>query len=210
MKTELIILFLLIFIISESCHDSVNKRTNDTKKSNFPINNWEMNKAINEIHNLVEIKVIIDNLTQVNCKSSYKFKDIPYFIRTFLDSLTGEFLIANPNEKWESTDVRNIGIIIEQENDLKLKDNALISNKPKQLPNRLLHLFCWNDEIAALVYSKGGFNCSRIIVFFEYHGQEITNIFLTYAKDEIKNKRDLVYYLRFEKYLKLYTDFNDL
>jgi len=103
--------------------------------------------------------------------------DIPPFIRTVLDSLTGgDFSIVNYGEDWQETDV--------------------IMGK---LPERELLYLGKGDDITLLAYYTGGIGKSEHILIFRHKNGELTDFWAGNVLKNLKTKEDIVRYLKENK-----------
>lgn len=104
-------------------------------------------------------------------------KDIPPFIRAFLDSLTGGgFSIVNYGEEWQETDVIEEG-----------------------LAERELVYLGKNRDAVLLAYHTGGFGKSEHILIFRHEGSEITDFWAGNILKTLKTKEEIVEYLKENK-----------
>jgi len=86
-------------------------------------------------------------------KISYDKKDIPSFIKKQLDCLAHKFSLANPDERYQATDVIT-----------------------KKLPWRQLQFLALSDSIMILDYLSGGFAEQAHVVFVKFQNDKIIDL----------------------------------
>lgn len=113
---------------------------------------------------------VINNWTIYNDKNK-----LPVEIKEFLNSYNHrEFEIANPNEKFNTTDVMQY----------------------KNAPFRQLRLLENKNDIWRMVYVQGGIGKSTHFFEFEIQGDTISNIKKGYSFENIETNDSLEYYIK--------------
>ena len=202
MKIKFNIYLVLLVSILFSC-ESKDKRAEPYFQQNIIINTDKI-----EI-DLIDKEKFVNEIELDNFKISNNFKSVPYFIKSYLDSLYGKFEIANPNEEYESTDVQMGKLEHSKKYDSITHDSIIVSFKQVALPDRQLQLFGWNSNIAFLVYSKGGYNSSNLVLLFEYNSYFITKVFKTYSTQRIETKENIINLLKSKKVTSFSTEIKE-
>lgn len=102
---------------------------------------------------------------------------IPRYVREQLTCLIGDSLLANPNEKWNSSDV-------------DYGDNVA---------TRQLVFFAQTDGVFVIVYSHGGIVISNKIVLMRFFGEKLVDLWSGKSSEEILNLKGLLGYLQENK-----------
>ncbi|MBT1711687.1 hypothetical protein KK062_25820 [Fulvivirgaceae bacterium PWU5] len=124
------------------------------------------------------LDALIASLDAANFTSHTKFESMPGVIKTFLGSLDeNKFLIANPGEDWQATDVV-LG---------------------KRLPNRRLLYLGVGQDIALLAYYKGGIGKSERILIFRFTERCVIDFWCGGVLTNLKTKEQIVEYLKGNK-----------
>lgn len=120
---------------------------------------------------------LISQLEAADLESFSKFESLPNFIKTFLDrSVEENFLIADPGEDWQATDV--------VEGDL---------------PDRQLVYLGVGKEITLLAFNKGGIGMSERILIFYCENSCIKDFWCGGVMAELTDKSQIVNHLKKNK-----------
>lgn len=140
---------------------------------------------------------LINELERSNVKEKSSVKDIPPFILTFLDSITGDFSIADPGEEWQVGCVVMGKPITRKVYDEGTK-NTLVQvtyDNSQPLLRRQLINFLHGDSIAVLTYYTGGIGKMSHIVMLEYNGTTITDLWCGNFSFQKLGKKETIKYL---------------
>ena len=170
-------IFLSIgLIVTMGACSQIAQQSNTLVNQNFGIkkikNHYVIDTAmILNNKNLDTLLVKLDNSELVD---KNRTKDIPDFINAFLTSATPDkFSIANPGEKWQSTDV-----VMEK------------------LPNRQLIYLGIGSDLVLLTYYSGGIGESEHILIFRYKDKDIIDFWCGNVLDDVKDKKGIVTLLK--------------
>lgn len=120
---------------------------------------------------------LISNVETADLTTYSRFKSVPRFIKRFLDGLVGRtFLIADPGEEWQATDV-------------VLED----------LPDRQLVYLGVGHEIVVLAYNKGGIGMSERVLIFNFQDSCIKDFWCGGVMTELTDKKQIVDHLKENK-----------
>lgn len=149
------------------------------------------------------LQLLIEELEKVELDEKKTVAEIPHFIKSFLDSLTGNFSIANPNEDWQvgcsppieidySTQKKSI--------DPKTGDTTFtVSIKNKNVPTRQLIYFGLGKGIALMTYYTGGFGKSEHILIFKFDNTNIIDFWCDNVLCSLTNKAEALKHLKENK-----------
>lgn len=98
---------------------------------------------------------------------------IPKFISNFLKSTVDEFSIANPDEKWNASD-----IVID-----------------KKIPRRKLIYFGEGKNMVLMTYNVGGIGKSTKILIFKFNKEKIEDFWSGTVLVDLKNKEEIIKYI---------------
>jgi len=157
-------IFLLCFF---SCKKAEKLNSKDKDEYQFVINS----KRILNNENLLKL---ISKLESTELQTENETKKIDGVIFDFLQAYDPSFSIANPNEKWNATDV--------------IAD--------KTLPRRKLLYFGNGKNIAILNYNLGGTGMSTKILIFEFDSEKVTDFWCGSVLVDLKTKEQTIEYLK--------------
>jgi len=166
MKTRPLIIFFIISFSFYGCK----KNGNEPKKNGnykFVIDQQKILKNEN-------LPKLIDKLKISQLQTINDVNRIPTQVLNFLNGVDNEFSIANPNDKWNATDV--------------IAD--------KNLPHRKLLYFGNGKNIALLTYNLGGIGMSTKILIFEFDKEKVTDFWCGSVLVDLKNKEQTLKYLQ--------------
>lgn len=148
------------------------------------------------------LQLLIGDLEKTELIEKNRVSEIPYFIKAFLDTLTvGNFTIANPDENWQVGCV-SMGKLIEKKVYDKKTGDTLIEftfDDSHPLPSRQLIYFGLGRDIALLTYYTGGFGKSEHILIIKFQDNEIINFWCDNVLEDVKNKIEVLKYLKENK-----------
>jgi hypothetical protein len=179
------LLFALLVILVLACNNS----NSDGRQIEASIANLETSISFSGSKYQIDTAMIltnqnllplIDDLDKTTLITHTNTKDIPYFIKTFLDSLTGnDFSIANPGEDWQAGCV-----IIEK------------------LPSRQLVYLGLGNDIALFSYFTGGIGKSVHVLIIKFSDKIITDFWCGNVLVDLNSKSEIL------EHLKKYKDNN--
>ncbi len=186
-KTQLIIIGLFLnslFSCSESPKqkkkikkvESINKISVQIKtppKETYKIdtNNILTNKNLESLIRIIK-KSELKEIKTVN--------EIPFFIKNFLNSITSDFSIANPEEDWN-----------------------ISCDEDEQLPSRQLVYFGIGSNIVLMTYFTGGFGKSEHILIIKFNKTKIVDFWCGSSLKDLYNKNEILNYIKINKYKKM-------
>ena len=193
-KNQLIIIGLFIYNLF-ACSDSPKQKKKFKKVES--INKISVsNKTPEKGNYLIDKNDILtnrnlDSLINIIEKSEIKeiktVREIPFFIKNFLNSRTGDFSIANPGEDW------NIGC-----------------DEDEQLPSRELVYLGIASNIALMTYFTGGFGKSELILIMKLNKCKIVNYWCCSTIKDLYNKKEIIDYIKVNKVKKFGLNTNDI
>lgn len=201
-------LFIMTFWACSNSSLQQNKPTSDKKT----VGNYESNVSIvnggfvidtNAILNNNNLQLLIDDLEKNNLRENKTVTEIPPFIKSFLDTLTGSFSIANPGEDWQAgcTSPMEIDNSTQRKSiNPKTRDTIItISMKTRDVPTRQLVYFGLGKKIALMTYYTGGIGKSEHILIFKFDGNKIVDFWCGNILTDIKTKAEVIKYLKENK-----------
>ena len=211
LKTYLTVLIplSLILITFWACSNSTteeDKRSNEHKIGNnafssipFVDGHYQIDKT--KILSNQNLQSLMGDLEKAELTEKSRVNEIPYFIKTFLDNLTGNFTIANPDENWQVGCVAMGKLIEKKVYDKKTGDTLieLTFDNSHPLPSRQLIYFGLGKDIALLTYYTGGIAQSEHILIIKFQDNEIINLWWDYISGDVKNKTEVLKYLKENK-----------
>ncbi|NCD71623.1 hypothetical protein [Mucilaginibacter agri] len=136
--------------------------------------NGEMSVNLETIAANKNLGALKDNLVQTKLIPFYKANQIPDFIKSFIEQLSGsKFTIANSGEDWQCCD-------------------AVID---ESLPERLLIYGGKSDKYYLLTYLTGGVGEVTHILIIKYNQKLITNFYTCTTPKKLDNKNSILEYL---------------
>jgi hypothetical protein len=169
-------LFLtFLFACNSSSHSNQQVQTADTNRLtsiSLDGNKYQIDTAM--ILTNQNLQPLINDLDKAVLKTHNNTKDLPDFIKTFLDSLTGsDFSIANPGEDWQ------VGCVVIE-----------------KLPARQLVYLGLGDDIAMLSYFTGGIGKSEHVLIIKFADKNILDFWCGNVLVDLDNKKDILEYLK--------------
>ncbi|MES2616855.1 MAG: hypothetical protein V4613_03195 [Bacteroidota bacterium] len=120
-------------------------------------------------------------------EKKWKVEDIPTFIISFMDSLTGPFVLANTGEPYTK------GCIVET----GYKNDSNGKSVKYNLPSRQLAFLGIGNDMAIITYCQGGIASSEYILIFKFKGNTITDFWATNINsDDIKTQAQIMRLLK--------------
>lgn len=166
---------------------ALDKNTPDNYESNISVVNGKFVIDTNAILNNNNLQSLIDNLEKTDLTEAKTVAEIPTFIKSFLDTLTGSFTIADPSEDWQ-VGCTSLTIIDKE-------GNVTSDEKPK----RQLIYFGSGSDIALLTYYTGGIGKSEHILIFKYNDNKILDFWCGNISTDVTNKTEIINYLKANK-----------
>lgn len=145
-----------------------------------------------------QLQSMIDELETSSLTGKKTVNEIPTFIRTFLDSLTGGFSMANPGEEFQQGCIADYIIVQEKAIDPKTGDSITIETTIPPPPSRQLIFFGMTNKIALMSYYSGGFATCTHIMIIRFNNSEVTDYWHGYGEGDLTNKQEIVSYLKVE------------
>jgi len=121
------------------------------------------------------IPSFIDSLSKATLITKNNIDSIPVIIKLAILCWNKEFSIANQNEPFQVTDALGLG---------------------EKLPWRQLIYLGVSEHYVIFVYKHGGFALENHILLFRLEGNEIVDLWGGYSPKEVKNKREVLAYLK--------------
>lgn len=157
----------------------------------------------NAILNNNNLQTLIEELEKTNLVEKNKVAEIPPFIKLFLDSLTGNFSIANPGEEWRvgCTPPMEIDNSTQKKSiDPETGDTIItVSMKTKDVPSRQLIYFGVGHNIALMTYYTGGIGKSEHILVMKFNNNEIIDFWCGNILTDLTKKMEILNFLRNNK-----------
>lgn len=147
-----------------------------------------------------QLQSMIDELEPTLLTEKKTVNEIPTFIRTFLDSLSGGFSIANPGKEWQEGCVIDHVWITRKEYDPKTGDSVLVSTQDmsQPLPSRQMIYFGLGENIALMSYNTGGWGKCVHVMIIRFERYQVTDYWHGYGEGDLTNKQEIVNYLKVE------------
>lgn len=145
-----------------------------------------------------QLQTMITELETSSLSQKKTVNEIPTFIRTFLDSLTDGFSMANPGEEWQEGCIIDHVWITRKEYDPKTGDSTLVSTQDmsQPLPSRQMIFFGLGENIALMTYYTGGWGKSAHIMIVRFERYQVADFWHGYGEGELTNKQEIVSYLK--------------
>lgn len=200
MKRANIILSIIFLFSISSCNETVKDSQVDT------IEVEAAEEHVLGLHNqngtyLLDTSAILSNqnlnhliheLEKENLGSKLTYQEAPQIVRSLLDSLTGDFDIANPGEDWQVGCVRLEKMIQKKVNDSIIE----IEFEDAELPSRELVYLGTSDKITLMTYYTGGFGKAAHTLIIKHNNQEILDLWKGRAPYDAKNKTEIIEFLK--------------
>jgi hypothetical protein len=191
-------IFLLFFV-------ACNASTSSQNKSNIEFDNGHFIIDTNAIVTNRNLQSLLEELENQDLFIIKTRLEIPVCIKSFLDSLTGTFLIANPGEQWQvgcSPPIEIDYSIKKMSIDSKTGDTILsYSLKDTTFPKRQLNYFGMGKEIALMKYYSGGIGKMEHILIFKFAENKVVDFWSGNGqifKDDA-TKEEIIHYLKDNK-----------
>lgn len=180
---------------------ALDEKTVGNYESNVSVVNGEFVIDTNAILNNNNLQSLIDELEKTDLTEKKTIAEIPSFIISFLDSLTDNFSIANPDEDWQ------VGcVVMGKEIQTKVYDkktgDTLIQitfDNSQPLPSRQLVYFGLGKDIALMTYYTGGIGKSEHILIIKFDNTNISDFWCGNILTDVKNKAETLKYLKENK-----------
>lgn len=207
-KKTKIFLWLLIVTLwacisqkSQESQSTLNEIGVSKYESNISIVDGKFVIDTNAILNNNNLSLLIDKLEKTELKEKKSIGEIPLFIKSFLDSLTQNFSIANPGEDWQEGCV-----VLGKENQQKVHNEKIgdtmipigIDNS-QLLPRRQLIYFGLGKDIALMTYYTGGFGKSEHIFIIKFEKTQILDFWCGNILNDLSNKKEILEFLKKNK-----------
>jgi hypothetical protein len=147
------------------------------------------------------LKSLISDLEKTDLDEKKTVAEIPSFIKSFLDSLTDNFSIANPDEDWQVGCVI-IGKQIQKKVYDKNTGDTLIEitfDNSEPLPSRQLIYLGIGKNIALMTYYTGGIGKSEHIIIIKFDDEKIVDFWCGNILTDLTNKAEILKYLKDNK-----------
>ena len=166
-----------LFACNSSTHIDQQIETEDSNRISsisFNDNKYQIDTAI--ILTNQNLQPLINDLDKTTLSTHNDTKDIPDFIRTFLNNLTGsDFSIASPGENWQ------VGCCV---------------NPEEKLASRQLVYLGLGSDIVLFSYFTGGFGKSEHVLIIKFKDKKIVDFWSGNVMVDLNNKKDILEYLK--------------
>jgi len=115
---------------------------------------------------------LINKIKESELEEKTNKTEIPKFIFNFINDITNEFTIANPNEKWQA------GCVVFED-----------------LPRRKLEYFGLGSNVALMTYKSGGRGTSTKILIFHFENDKIIDFWCGNKLKDLKNIDEIIAHL---------------
>lgn len=204
----LIGLFVTIFWACSNSTTQTDELISDKKLTD----NYVSNVSFVDSKYIIDTSAILNNSNLLSLIADLEKSDldekktvaeIPSFIKTFLDSLTDNFSIANPGEVWKvgCTSPMEIDNSTQKKSiDPKTGDTIItVSIKTKDVPTRQLVYFGLGKDIALMTYYTGGIGKSEHIIIIKFDDNKIVDFWCGNILIDLTNKAEILKYLKDNK-----------
>jgi len=165
----------------------MDKNSADNYKSNLSLVDGKYQIDTSAILNNHNLQQLIEDLEKAELADKKTVAQIPSFLKSFLDSLTEGFSIANPGEDWQ-VGCTSLTMVDEKGN--------VIS---EEMPKRQLIYFGLGQDLALMTYYTGGFGKSEHILIFKFKGNKILDFWCGSILTDAKNKLEILNNLKTNK-----------
>ena len=147
------------------------------------------------------LRSLIEDLEKTDLAEKKTIAEIPSFIKSFLDSITDNFSIANPYEDWQVGCVRISEQIEKKVYDKKTGDTLIeiTFDNSQQLPSRQLIYLGLGKDIALMTYYTGGWAKSEHIIIIKFDNNNIVDFWCGNITPDVTNKAEILKYLNDNK-----------
>ena len=192
MKTIIKICLTLIFATFFSCgnltsqHDKPGLNTDSLEKKISGVNkiNGKYCLDTNVIASNSNLQNLINDLEKTKLDEIKNIAEIPDFIISFLNNLTGNFSIANPGEDWQASCCTIAKVD---------KNGNVISTKK---PERQLLYFGLGQTMALMAYYTGGVGISEHILIIKFSEKNILDFWCCILLSDLKTKSQILNYIK--------------
>lgn len=189
----LIGLFITTFLACNKLTHQVNTSSVDQSsvtnyKSNLSLTNGKYEIDTGAILNNNNLQQLIADIEKTEFVEKKTVAEIPIFIYSLLDSLTGDFSIANSGEDWQ---VGCTSMILVDDG----KGKITIEKPPK----RQLIYFGLGQDLALMTYYTGGYGKSEHILIFKFENNNILDFWCGNVLEDVKSKSEILNYLKENK-----------
>ena len=209
MTTTLKILLGLFITTFWACIDStthqdtsvLDKKQVDNYVSNISLVNGKFTIDTSAILHNNNLQSFIKDLEKADLSEKKTYTEIPTFIKLFLDSLTNNFSIANPDGDWQSGCVIMGKQIYKKVYDKKTGDtlSEITFDNSQPLPARQLIYLGVGNDIALMTYYTGGIGKSEHIIIIKFEGNKIVDFWCGNILNDGTNKAEILKYLNNNK-----------
>jgi len=165
----------------------MDKNSADNYKSNLSSVDGKYQIDTSAILNNNNLQQLIEDLEKAELAEKKTVAEIPSFLKSFLDSLTDGFSIANLGEDWQ-VGCTSLTIVDE-------KGNVISEATPK----RQLIYFGLGQDLALMTYYTGGFGKSEHILIIKFDNTKIVDFWCGNILTDVTNKAQIIKYLTANK-----------
>ncbi|MDB4710351.1 hypothetical protein OAF16_01330 [Flavobacteriales bacterium] len=196
-----IILAIVVSCLLSSCSETDNNQQEENKEVEV-LEKQVFGLLNNNGSYVLDTSVILSNqnltplileLEKANLESKLVFQEAPKIVRSLLDSLTGDFDMANPGVDWEAGCVK-VGKYIEK----KISDSIFeVTFVEPEIPDRKLVYLGTSDNITLMTYYTSG-TASAHTLIIKHDNQEVFDLWKGSSKfvDPKINKTEIIEYLK--------------
>lgn len=179
----------------------LDKQTSDNYESNVSVVNGKFVIDTNAILNNNNLQSFIDDLEKTDLTEKKTVAEIPSFIKSFLDTLTKSFSIADPGDEWQVGCVVMGKEIQKKVYDKKTGDTLIqiTFDNSQPLPSRQLVYFGLGKDIALMTYYTGGIGKSEHILIIKFDNINIGDFWCGNILTDVKSKAEILRYLKENK-----------
>ncbi len=180
---------------------ALGKQTPDNYESYVLVVNGKFVIDTNAILNNNNLLSLIDDLENTDLTEKKTVTEIPPFIKSFLDSLTDSFSIADPGEDWQVGCVVMGKQIQKRVYDKKTGDTLIqvAFDNSQTLPSRQLAYFGRGKDIALMTYYTGGIGKLEHILIIKFDNTKIVDFWCGNIMTDVSNKAEILKYLKENK-----------
>jgi hypothetical protein len=162
--------------------------------ANISIVNGRYRLDTNAILDNNNLDALMEELKEKTLTEKNTVQEIPWFVLSFLDSLTGDFSIANRDEEWQVGCTIMGKSITKSVYDPQTGDSLLMTtfDNSHPLPSRQLIYFGLGENIALFTYFTGGWGVMKHCIILQFSGLEITEFWCGYAPTDARDKADIL------------------
>lgn len=193
--------FGFFLVILFACTNTTNHKTFEpneeitvfTENNHFKFDTSAILSSIN-------LPYLIHELENTNLEEKQSVADIPIAVKSFLDSLSGNFSIANPNENWQAGCTSMNKFVEKKVYNRRTKDTIIqwiFDNKP--LPKRQLIYLGFTNNITLLTYKTGGLASAEHIIIVKSKNGKIIDFWCSYLDYDLAIKNQILNSIRKNK-----------